>query len=107
MPQRLDSICGVIELLRFVDNTAATFIPPIPCGLTITLHSRADMNARESKAGLIDDIISSSITGFDCIEYEANFYEYEDKPSREIYFIQSDPVIDDEMLSSMNPVFDL
>ena len=45
---------GVIELLRFVDDTAATFIPPIPRGLTITLHSRADMNARESKAGLIN-----------------------------------------------------
>ena len=38
---------------------------------------------------------------------DSNLSQYpDDKPSRELCSIQSDPVIDDEMLSSINPAFD-
>ena len=56
-----------------VDNTAATIIPPIPCGITRTMHSSAEMNTRESKAALIDDANLSSTTGCHCMNYKSQF----------------------------------
>ena len=53
MPQRLDIICGAIKIFQVVDDTAATIIPPIPCGMASTLHSSTDMNAYKSKSELI------------------------------------------------------
>ena len=68
MTQRSDSILGVIEILRVVDNNATTLIPPIPCGLTRKLNSSADTNAHKSKSVLIYDNNSSSSTGCNCMD---------------------------------------
>ena len=73
MTQQLNSICGVIKLLRVVYNTSANLVPPIHCGLLRTLHSSAEMNARELKAALIDDKNSSSTTVWDYMYYKSRF----------------------------------
>ena len=73
MPQYLDSTCSVIKRFRVVDDTDTTLFPPILCGLTRTLHSSAEMNACESKVGLIGDNNSSSTTGCECMEYKSLF----------------------------------
>ena len=73
MPQLLDSICGVIKNFRVVDDTSTTLIHPIPCGMTRTFHSSAEMNACESKSALIYDNNSSSTTGYNCMEYNYRF----------------------------------
>ena len=68
MPQSLDSVCSVIVIFLLLGDTAATIIPLLPCGLTRTLNSSAEINSHESKAGLIDDNNSSSTTGSNCME---------------------------------------
>ena len=73
MPQSLDSTCGVIELFLVVDYTASTIIPPIPYGMTTKLYSIEEINARKSKAALIDDNNSSSTTESYCEEYKSQF----------------------------------
>ena len=64
--QRLDSIWGITAHFWFSVETACILLPPMPCGLTITLDSFAEIMARTSKSYLISYNISSSTTGCDC-----------------------------------------